>query len=47
MITIGKIQEKSGLLIGVIVGALLLIILDEGIRSMGEFGPQVPPRSEA
>ena len=47
MITIGKIQEKSGLLIGVIVGALLLFILGEAIRSMGGFGPEVPPRGEA
>jgi len=47
MITIGKIREKSGLLIGVIGGALLLFILGEAIRSMGGFGPQVPPRGEA
>jgi peptidyl-prolyl cis-trans isomerase D len=47
MITIGKIREKSGLLIGVIGGALLLFILGEAIRSMGGFGPEVPPRGEA
>lgn len=47
MMTIGKIREKSGLLIGVIGGALLLFILGEAIRSMGGFGPQVPPRGEA
>lgn len=35
MITIGKIREKSGLLVGVIGGALLLFILGEVIRNMG------------
>lgn len=46
MITIGKIREKSGLLIGVIGGALLLFILGEAIRSFGGFGATVPPRGE-
>jgi peptidyl-prolyl cis-trans isomerase D len=47
MITIGKIREKSGLLIIVIGGALLLFILGEAVRSMGGFGPNIPPRGEA
>jgi peptidyl-prolyl cis-trans isomerase D len=47
MITIGKIREKSGLLIIVIGGALLLFILGEAVRSMGGFGATVPPRGEA
>jgi peptidyl-prolyl cis-trans isomerase D len=46
MITIGKIREKSGLLIIVIGGALLLFILGEAVRSMGGFGTSVPPRGE-
>lgn len=46
MITIGKIREKSGLLIGVIGGALLLFILGEAIRSMGGFGASAPSRGE-
>lgn len=46
MITIGKIREKSGLLIGVIGGALLLFILGEAIRSMGGFSATIPPRGE-
>lgn len=46
MITIGKIREKSGLLIGVIGGALLLFILGEAIRSMGGFSSPIPPRGE-
>jgi peptidyl-prolyl cis-trans isomerase D len=47
MITIGKIREKSGLLIIVIGGALLLFILGEAVRSMGGLGGSVPPRGEA
>jgi peptidyl-prolyl cis-trans isomerase D len=47
MITIGKIREKSGLLIIVIGGALLLFILGEAVRSMGGFGNTIPPRGEA
>lgn len=46
MITIGKIREKSGLLIIVIGGALLLFILGEAVRSMGGFGSGQPPRGE-
>ncbi len=46
MITIGKIREKSGLLIGVIGGALLLFILGEAIRSMGGLGATSLPRGE-
>lgn len=46
MITIGKIREKSGLLIIVIGGALLLFILGEAVRSMGGFGRTIPPRGE-
>jgi peptidyl-prolyl cis-trans isomerase D len=46
MITIGKIREKSGLLIGMVGGALLLFILGEAIRSMGGFSSPVPPRGE-
>mgnify|MGYP002620870300 CR=1 FL=1 len=47
MITIGKIREKSGLLIVVIGGALLLFILSEALNSIGGFTSPVPPRGEA
>jgi len=46
MITIGKIREKSGLLVGVIGGALLLFILGEVIRNMGGTMGEVNPRGE-
>lgn len=46
MITIGKIREKSGLLIVVIGGALLLFILSEALNSIGGFTSPIPPRGE-
>jgi peptidyl-prolyl cis-trans isomerase D len=46
MITIGKIREKSGLLILVIGGALLVIILGEAFRSFGGGGSVAPPQGE-
>lgn len=46
MITIGKIREKSGLLIIVIGGALLLFILGEALRTFGGGGRVAPPQGE-
>jgi peptidyl-prolyl cis-trans isomerase D len=46
MITIGKIREKSGLLIGVIGGALLLFILGSVLQTMGMTAGEANPRGE-
>ncbi len=46
MITIGKIREKSGLLLLVIGGALLLFILGEFVRNMGGSFAESNPRGE-
>lgn len=46
MITIGKIREKSGLLLLVIGGALLLFILGEFVRNMGGSFVESNPRGE-
>jgi peptidyl-prolyl cis-trans isomerase D len=46
MITIGKIREKSGLLVGVIGGALLLFILGSVLQTMGMSSGEANPRGE-
>jgi peptidyl-prolyl cis-trans isomerase D len=46
MITIGKIREKSGLLVGVIGGALLLFILGSVLQTMGMTAGEANPRGE-
>jgi peptidyl-prolyl cis-trans isomerase D len=46
MITIGKIREKSGLLLIVIGGALLVFILGEFLRSTGSSTENSNPRGE-
>ena len=46
MITIGKIRERSGLLIGVLGGALLLFILSEFVSTLGRSFTESNPRGE-
>ena len=46
MITIGKIREKSGLLIGVIGGAMVLYVLGQAIQSSRQGGAEAKADGE-
>lgn len=46
MITIGKIREKSGLLIGVIGGAMVLYVLGQALTSAGSQGGEAQSQGE-